>query len=196
MTGWAPKAELLRYLQAGREALLWKTEGLGEYDLRRPMTPTGTNLLGLVKHVAACEMGYLGAVFGRPADEPQPWFAEDADPQADLFATADESPADVVALYRRVWAHSDATVEALELDAVGRVPWWAEGGQEITLHRALVHMIAETHRHAGHADILRERIDGTAGLRDGNDNMPPGDETHRREYHDRLETLAREAGGR
>ncbi|MBW0106933.1 DUF664 domain-containing protein [Pseudonocardia sp. KRD-291] len=195
MTGSGPKADLHRYLQAGRNALLWKLDGLGEYDLRRPMTPTGTNLLGLVKHVAVCELGYFGAVFGRPSAEPQPWLDEGADPSVDMFATADESSADVVAFYRRVWAHSDTTIGTLALDAVGRVAWWPEDRRELTLHRALVHMIAETHRHAGHADIVREAIDGVAGLSAGNDNMPPGDEARWRAHHDRLERLARDAGG-
>ena len=58
------KADLHRYLQIGREALVWKLDGLSEYDIRRPMTPTGTNLLGIVKHVASVEAGYLGDVCG------------------------------------------------------------------------------------------------------------------------------------
>jgi hypothetical protein len=52
-----PKDDLHRYLKAGRDALLWKVDGLSEYDARRPMTPTGTNLLGLVKHVASVAVG-------------------------------------------------------------------------------------------------------------------------------------------
>src|SRR4051794_12230538 len=163
MTGSDPKADLHRYLQAAREALLWKLEGLGEYDRRRPLTPTGTNLLGLVKHVASVEAGYLGDTFGRPSPESLPWFDDDAEPNADLWATADEPAEDITALYRRVGAPSDATVEALPLDAPGVVPWWREGRREVTLHRILVHVIAETHRHAGHADIVRELVDGSAG---------------------------------
>ena len=101
-------------------------EGLSEYDMRRPLVPTGTNLLGLVKHVASVEAGYLGDTFGRPFAEPLPWFDEGAEPNADMWATADETSEQIVALYRRVWAHSDATIEALELDAVGDVPWWPQ----------------------------------------------------------------------
>jgi hypothetical protein len=185
------KADLHRYLQVGRDALLWKTEGLSEYDCRRPMTPTGTNLLGLVKHVASVEAGYFGEVFGRPLDEPPPWFDDDAEPNADMWATADESRDDIVAFYRRVWANSDATIEALALDAIGRVPWWPEGRNEVTLHTLVLHMIAETHRHAGHADIVREIIDGSAGLRADNDNLAEGDAAWWAEYRDRLETAAR-----
>ena len=62
------KAVFLQYLDAAREGLLWKLEGLSEYDVRRPLTPTGTNLLGLVKHVAMVEWNYLGACFDRAAE--------------------------------------------------------------------------------------------------------------------------------
>ena len=185
------KGDLHRYLQVGREALLWKLDGLSEYDCRRPMTPTGTNLLGLVKHVASVEAGYLGDVFGRPFGEPLPWFEEGAEPNADMWATADESREQIVGLYRRVWANSDSTLEALDLDTLGRVPWWPEGQNEVTLHRLLLHMIAETHRHAGQADIIRETIDGSAGLRPDNDNLAEGDAAWWADYRNRLETVAR-----
>ncbi len=190
-----PKAQLRHYLQQGREALLWKLEGVSEYDMRRPLVPTGTNLLGLVKHVASVEAGYLGDSFGRPFGEPFPWFAEDAEPNADMWATPDESPAQIVALYHRVWAHSDATIEALPLDAVGHVAWWRPENREVTLHRILVHMIAETDRHAGQADIVRELIDGSAGLRQGADNLPEADRQWWESYRNRLELVAREAAG-
>jgi uncharacterized damage-inducible protein DinB len=117
------KADLHRYLQAARDALLWKLDGLSEYDVRRPMTTTGTNLLGLVKHVASVELGYFGDVFGRPSGEPLPWFEPGAEPNADLWATPDESREDIVALYHRAWAHSDTTIDTLPLDAIGHVPW-------------------------------------------------------------------------
>jgi uncharacterized damage-inducible protein DinB len=185
-----PKADLLRYLQAAREALLWKLEGLSDYDVRRPLVPTGTNLLGLVKHVASVEAGYLGETFGRPFDEPLPWLDEDADPNADLWATAEEPRDQIIGLYHRVWAHSDATIDALALNAIGQVPWWPADRNEVTLHRILVHMTSETNRHAGHADIVRELIDGAAGLRDGNDNMPTVDQGWWDSYHSRLETVA------
>ena len=84
-----PKAELHRYLQVARDALLWKLDGVSEYDVRRPLVPTGTNLLGLVKHVASVEAGYLGDTFGRPFPEPLPWFDEGAEPNADMWATAE-----------------------------------------------------------------------------------------------------------
>ena len=189
------KDTLARYLQIARDSLLWKLDGLSEYDVRRPMVPTGTNLLGLVKHVASVEAGYLGDTFGRPFGEPLPWFAEDAEPNADMWATADEARDQIVGLYHRVWANSDATIAELELDATGQVPWWPEDRRTVTLHQILVHMIAETDRHAGHADIVRELIDGAAGLRDGNDNLPEGDASWWEAYRKRLEQVARQAGG-
>ncbi|MEO8693571.1 MAG: DinB family protein [Acidimicrobiales bacterium] len=189
-----PKAVLHRSLQTARETLLWKLDGLSDYDIRRPMTPTGTNLLGLVKHVASCESGYFGSVFGRPFGEPVPWFEDDAEPNADMWATAAESRDQIVALYRRVWAHSDSTIDALALDDVGLVPHWPPERRDVTLQQILVHMIAEAHRHAGHADIVRELIDETVGLRVGTDSMAPGDRSWWLEYRSRLERVAREAG--
>jgi hypothetical protein len=114
-------ADLQRYLQAAREALVWKLDGLPEHLVRRPMTPTGTNLLGLVKHAAGVEAGYFGQVFGRSFPEPLPWTAVDAEPNADMFATPEESTSAIVALYRRVWTHSDVTLAELPLDAQGEV---------------------------------------------------------------------------
>jgi uncharacterized damage-inducible protein DinB len=189
-----PKADLHRYLQVAREALLWKLDGLGEYDVRRPLVPTGTNLLGLVKHVASVEAGYLGDTFDRPFGEPLPWLDEDAEPNADMWATADETREQVVGLYHRVWTHSDATIDALSLDAAGQVPWWPPERREVTLHRVLVHMIAETHRHAGHADVVRELIDGAVGLRPDNDNLPLPDQMEWDDYRSRVQRAAEAAG--
>jgi hypothetical protein len=110
-----------------------------------------------------------------------------------MWATADESQEQIVALYRRAWTHSDATIDALALDATGRVPWWPEDGASVTLHQILVHMIAETDRHAGHADIVRELIDGDVGLREGRDGMPPGDGAWWDHYRGKLERAAQEA---
>jgi uncharacterized damage-inducible protein DinB len=191
MTGSDQKADLHRYLKAARESLLWKLEGLSEYDVRRPLVPTGTNLLGLVKHVASVEAGYLGETFGRPFPEPLPWLDEGAEPNADLWATADESRDDIIGLYQRVWAHSDATIEELDIDAIGHVPWWPPERSEVTLHRILVHMTTEANRHAGQADIVRELIDGSVGLRKGNENLPDGDEAWWQAYRGRLEDAAR-----
>ena len=196
MTVRDPKTELRRYLQLAREALLWKLDGLSEYDVRRPLVPTGTNLLGLVKHLASVDAGYFGETFGRPFDEPMPWLDDDAEANADMWATAEESRESIVGLYRRVWAHSNATIDALALDAVGRVPWWPADSNEVTLYQILIHMVAETNRHAGHADIVRELVDGAAGHRPDNDNMPGFDQTSWSTYRDRLESVAREAAAK
>ncbi|HEX4723423.1 MAG TPA: DinB family protein [Pseudonocardiaceae bacterium] len=196
MTDPDPKADLRRYLQDARNALLWKLDGASEYDVRRPMTATGTNLLGLVKHCAGVEAGYFGCCFGRPFDEELPWIEDDAEPNSDMWATADESREDVVALYRRVWTHADATFDALPLETTGEVPWWRLERREPTLHLVLVHVAAELHRHAGHADIVRELVDGAAGLREGTTNMPGGDAAWWAAYRARLEEVAKTAGER
>ncbi|MEU8179252.1 DinB family protein [Micromonospora sp. NPDC049047] len=188
------KADLHSYLKGGRDSLLWKLDGLGEYDIRRPLTPTATNLLGLVKHSAAMEILYFGVVFGRRFEQELPWLGDGAEPNADLWASADETRDEIVRLYRRAMAHADATIEALALDQVGRVPWWGESA--VTLHHVLVHVIAETQRHAGHADIVRDLIDGAAGLLSSNDNLPPVDESWWLEYRQRVEPAALDASTR
>jgi uncharacterized damage-inducible protein DinB len=184
------KTVLHRYLAAAREAVLWKLEGLNDYDVRRPLTPTGTNLLGLVKHLAGCELDYFGDVFGRTPAIARPW-SDDDDDNVDMWASPDESREFITDLYRQSCAHADSTIEALPLEAVGRVPWWAQDRQEVTLHQILIHMIAESHRHAGHADIVRELIDGTAGLRQGNENLPNHEQKWWVAYRTQLEQAAR-----
>jgi len=189
------KAALRRDLQAGRDALLWKLEGLSDHDVRRPMTPTGTNLLGLVKHVAYVQLGYFGEVFGRPSGRPYPWEAEGVEEDVDLWAAPDESRDDVVELYRFAAAHADATVEALPLDAVGEVPWWRDERRHPTLHTILVHACVEVARHAGHADVLRELIDGSAGLSPDNTNLPERSADEWAAFRARVEAAARQAAG-
>ncbi|RIJ56755.1 DinB family protein [Clavibacter phaseoli] len=191
----AVRDDLIRHLRLAREALVWKLDGLGEHDVRRPLVPTGSNLLGLVKHAAGVEAGYLGLVFGRPFPEELPWMAEDAPPNADMRATAEESREDVVGLSRRVGAHSEATLRALPLDAVGRVPWWPGEAGRVTVQRIAVHLIAELNRHAGHADVLRELVDGAAGLRADNGNLPEGDAAFWRAEHAETARIARAAAG-
>ena len=186
------KETLHRYLDNARSALLWKLEGLSEYDARRPMTPTGTSLLGLVKHVAAVESWYFGTAFGRafPGQDELDW---DEESQAEMHATAGESPEQIADFYRRVCAHSDATIEALSLDDRGLVPWWPQERRNPTLRDLLIHEIAETARHAGHADILRESIDGAVGTRPDNPNVGSWDAGQWQAYRDKLEQIARDA---
>jgi uncharacterized damage-inducible protein DinB len=184
------KADLHRYLRAARESLLWKVDGLSEYDVRRPLVPTGTNLLGLLKHLAGVEAGYFGETFGRPFDGPVTEPTDD-DPNVDMWVTEAETRDEIIGGYRRACAHADETIETFEIDAIGRVPWWPAERAEVSLHRILVHMVAETQRHAGHADIVRELIDGAAGLRSGNENLPSADPAYWDAHRRRVETAAR-----
>ncbi|KFG08681.1 DinB family protein [Streptomyces scabiei] len=150
-------------LRRDRQALLWKLDGLSAYDARRPLTSTGTNLLGLVKHVATVEARYFGEVFDRPSPEPLPrWQDSDG---SDLWAAEDETREQIVGFYRRTWAWSDATINALPLDAPGHVPWWPEPYADTNLFAVIVHVLGESVRHTGQADILREGLDGRTGLR-------------------------------
>ncbi|SDR89513.1 Protein of unknown function [Paraoerskovia marina] len=184
--------DMLRgYLATPREALLWKLDGLSEREIRSPRTPTGTSLLGLVKHCASLEAGYFGVVFGREWNGPD--YQAGDDPNGDMFATADESPAQIVAVYRDAQAFADRTIDELDLDTRGSVPWWPADRREVTLEQIIVHVAIDCARHAGHADILREQIDGAVGLRDGNPNIPPLDETGWAEHHARLVAIAESA---
>jgi uncharacterized damage-inducible protein DinB len=152
----AEKESLRVSLDRHRDAVLWKLEGLDDAALRRPMVPSGTTLLGLVKHLAAVEYGWFCDTFGRPG-EPLP-FDED-DPDADLRVNPDETTEAVLAFHARARAAADRTIDELDLDDTGTA-WF---GDPVSLRWVLIHMIEETARHAGHADILRELIDGTTG---------------------------------
>jgi hypothetical protein len=156
--------DLRHYLQQGRDALVRTLDGLGEYDARRPLVPSGTNLLGLVKHLTGVELGYLVECVGRPEPVTLPW-NEDGSvwESADMWATADETRDHLLGLYRTVWAAADASLAELPLDAPARVPWWPEARRDTTFGHLVVRVVAETAQHAGHAEILRETVDGQAG---------------------------------
>ncbi|MGL5816566.1 MAG: DinB family protein [Phycicoccus sp.] len=190
-----PAETLLGYLARGREALRWKLDGLSEYDLRRPLTPTGTNLLGIVKHVASTELGYFTDVLGRPSGIPLPWLEDDAEDEADMWATPEESTASVLELYDAAAEHTERNVRELGLDAVGEVPWWPPERQRVTVHLLLTHLIAETHRHAGHADIVRELVDGAAGMLVSAVNLPDRDAAWWAAHRERVAAAARQASG-
>ncbi|MFY1583846.1 DinB family protein [Micromonospora sp. WMMD734] len=163
-----PKAALRHYLQATRDDLVWKLEGLDEREARLPRTATGNNLLGLLKHCLNVEAGYFGPTFGREfpsPDELVPMAAYDEDPQADWYARADETKDGLIDLYRRVAGFADQTIAELPLDAPGRVPWWRPGHHDVTLHQIIIHVTCDLARHAGHADIMREQHDATVGWR-------------------------------
>ena len=169
------KEALVRYLTEERTALLSKLDGLSERDARLPRTPTGTNLVGIVKHCMNIEYLYFGPTFGRTIDDPTGLVPEDiyeTDPQADWYATADETVAGILDTYRRVQAFCEETFAELPLDAPGRVPWWGADRGGVTLGRILVHVLVDIARHAGHADILREEVDGAVGYRSAGDNIP------------------------
>lgn len=176
-------------LRRDRKALLRKLEGLSEDDARRPLIATGTNLLGLVKHVASVEARYFGEVFDRPSPEPLPrWHDHDG---SDLWVTEDETRDQIIESYRRTWDHSDATISELPLDAPGHVPWWPEPCPNTNLFAIMVHVLSESVRHAGHADILREGLDGRTGLRAEHEQRT--DEEARAAYRARIEQAARSA---
>jgi len=194
VTGLDVKEDLHAYLRGARETLVWKLDGLGEYDIRRPLTPTGTNLLGLVKHSGSTHVRYFGGVFGRTEDPSLSWLSNGAGPNADLWTAPDERRDDIVEGCRRAWDLADATIAELPLEAIGQVPWWGDG--TVSLHRVLVHVTAETQRHAGHADILRELIDGSAGLLADFDNLQIHDRARWGAFRDQVEAAARLAGGK
>ncbi|MGN6301610.1 MAG: DinB family protein [Angustibacter sp.] len=167
------KAIWQRYYKERRDALIAKVEDLSEYEARMPRTPTGTSLIGIIKHVLNVEAVYLGATFGRPFPHAEELVAESAyevDPQADWYATAEETTAGIIDLYRRVIAHCEQTVDLLDLDTVGHVRHW--GDREVSLHWILVHNFNDLAQHNGQADILREQVDGSVGWRSPGDNVP------------------------
>lgn len=180
------KDELHRKLAASRAVLLSKLEDLSEYDRRRPMTPTGTNLLGLVKHLAGLEYGYLGDAFGYPAPESMSWIEDGSIMEGgDMWAKPDESSEYITGLYRRACAHADGVIAALDLEAPGSVAHWPEDRRNTTLGVLLIRMAVETAQHAGHADIIRELIDGKGGPDQDSVDQPTW-----REYVGQVQTAA------
>ncbi|MGH3659461.1 MAG: DUF664 domain-containing protein, partial [Micromonosporaceae bacterium] len=144
-------------------------------------------LLGLVKHLAGLEFGYLGDCVGRPAPVTLPWVADGSIwDSADMWATAEETRDDITALYRAAWRHSDESIDELPLEASAHVPWWPEERRDTTFGPLLVRMVAETAQHAGHADIVREMIDG----RPGKDHEDIGDAAWWQRYVERIEQAA------
>lgn len=167
--------------------MLARLDGLSEYDRRRPLTPTGTNLLGLVKHLTFYESYYLGSLFGREPEWTLPWIEDDSVWQgADMWATPNETTSYLRSRYQAACAHADATIVALDLDAPATVPWWKEAKRNTTLGVLLTHMIAEASQHLGHADIVREQIDGTTG----SDTTEMGDAKWWQAFHDNIRAAA------
>lgn len=150
------KESLQASLDRHRDVVLWKIDGVDDDDLRGPVMPSGTSLLGMVKHLAAVEYGWFCLTFGRET-EPLPF--DDDDENADFRVEPHESTRDIVDFYRRACAAADDVIAALPLDTTGTS--WA--GETVSMRWVLIHMIEETARHAGHFDIVRELIDGATG---------------------------------
>jgi len=168
-------------LRLERDALLWKVDGLSDADLRRPMTPTGTSLLGLVKHLTGVEGAYFCDAFERP----RPALAWESDEDAamgqfsDMYAKPGETGEGIVASYRAATAAADQAIVELDLDATGR----HHLGIAVSLRWMLLTVLVDTARHAGHADIVREQIDGAAGSYREWPGVPPADdEDYRSRY--------------
>jgi hypothetical protein len=180
-------ADLRHYLRQGHDSMVRALEGTSEYDARRPLVPSGTNLLGLVKHLVGIEAGYLGACVGRPFPRTLPWIEDDSVWEgADMWAKPDESREWILGLYRDVWAHSDESIARLPLDAPATVAWWPQERRATTFGHVLVRVVAETAQHAGHADIVRELIDG----RGGRDHDETGDAEWWAAYGARIQAAA------
>jgi hypothetical protein len=151
------KETLLAFLDNNRAVMVWKLDGLSEGDARRPMVRSGTNMLGLVKHLAWVERWWFEYNFaGREVDFP--W--SDDDPDADFRVEAEESIADIVTLYEVSVADSNEIIDSADLDDLAAV---SRDGVSRSLRWIVGHMVEETARHAGHADIVRELIDDNTG---------------------------------
>jgi uncharacterized damage-inducible protein DinB len=144
---------LLFFLNKMRDAMVRISEGLTDDQVRAPGVPSGTNVLGLIQHLTGYEEHWFGRVF----------LGEDRDIDTSMSVPADATREEIVAAYRQACARSDEIVRACpELSALARRT--NPGHEDLSLRRIVVHMIEETARHAGHADILREQIDGATGL--------------------------------
>ncbi len=180
---------LTRWFTQQFDDLLSKIDGLAEYDARRPVTDTGTNLLGLVQHTSAVVLGYARLPWGRELGRELMWEDTEEEPDIDLRVLPDVTREQVLQLA------ADARAAMLDLlagplGATGKVPWWGSRG-EVTVHRVAVHVLAEVARHAGHADILRELVDGAAGMRPGDRNLPDRDAAALQERRNRIESDAK-----
>lgn len=148
---------LLTLLDNNRAVMVWKLDGLTLEEARRPVVASGTSMLGLVKHLAYVERWWFDDFFAGSAVD-YPWSEED--PDADFRTEEGETVADVISLYTEAVARSNELVAEAHMDdlSVG-----SRGGEQFALRWIVAHMIEETARHAGHADIIREMIDGTTG---------------------------------
>ncbi|WP_120005126.1 DinB family protein [Nesterenkonia muleiensis] len=145
---------LLAYLNRVRGSVIRTAEGVSEEDLRRPQVPSGTSLLGIVHHLTGVEHHWFQRVF----------LGETIEADKSMIVPDDIAAADVVEAYQRACQRSDEIVHATaDLSVRAAIPNPGEDARD-SLRVILAHMVEETARHAGHADILREQIDGTTGL--------------------------------
>lgn len=137
-----------------------KVDGVSDEDLRRPMVPSGTTLLGMVKHLAYVERSWFQNIFLNQ-EVSFPWTKED--PDADFRIEPDETTEQILQLYKAECEKSRAIVADASLDDLSQRPPSPGKRDPFSLRWILTHMIEETARHNGHADILREQIDGSTG---------------------------------
>jgi uncharacterized damage-inducible protein DinB len=151
------KDTLLALLDNNRAVVLWKVDGLSLDEASRPVVASGTSLLGLVKHLAYVERWWFDDFFAGNTVG-YPWSEED--PDADFRIEDGETIDGIVSLYTEAVARWNELVTNAQMDdlSVG-----SRGGERFALRWIVAHMIEETARHAGHADIARELIDGSTG---------------------------------
>ncbi|MDQ3645394.1 MAG: DinB family protein [Actinomycetota bacterium] len=147
------------FLDYHRATLLSKIEGVSDEDLRWSPVPSGTTLLGLVKHLAYVERWWFQDRFAGREAGTYPW--TDGDWDADFRIEPDETTAEIVDLYLREVAQSRAITDGVDLEE--RAQRARKTAEPATLRWIVAHMIEEMARHNGHADILRELIDGVTG---------------------------------
>ncbi|CEA09320.1 DinB superfamily protein [Arthrobacter saudimassiliensis] len=144
------------FLDYLRGAVVVKATGLSDADGARRLLPSLTTVSGLVRHLADVERSWFREKLDGQADVPTRW--SEADPDGEFRVTADDSLAEIIADYEAACAESREVAARYALDDLCRKP-----GVKHNLRWVLTHMIEETGRHAGHADILREMIDGVTG---------------------------------
>ncbi|MEV0717896.1 DUF664 domain-containing protein [Asanoa sp. NPDC050611] len=157
---------LLGALERGRRYIAWKCGGLDAAGLRATLGPSTITLGGLLKHLAVVEEHTFAVkVFGRPMSEPFASVDWDADPDWEWHSAAADSPSSLMSLWEGALSRSRALVsEALALgglDYLGVAAW--PDGTRASLRRHLIDMVEEYARHVGHADLIRESIDGLVG---------------------------------
>jgi hypothetical protein len=182
------KARLHDSLRGARATTLSKYEGLTEYDLRRPLTPTGSNLLGILRHLGGIEHAYLCEAFDRalpPPPMPADW-DEELWHNGDMWVRPTESSAGVLDWYRAACERADETIQMLDFDSPGEVAHWEVGNRSTTLGDMMVIVLGEECRHGGHIDVVRELIDGRAGA----DHAAFGDPDKWRAYVAKVQAAA------